>query len=161
MQRSLIAAALALGGVAFAPLAAAHVIVSPSAAPAGAYQTLAFKVGHGCAGSATTAITVQIPDGVASAKPMPKPGWTIVLADAPARTVTWRGGPLPDAYYDEFVLQIKAPETPGRLTFKVGQACETGRNDWAEAPGAGKFPAPVLEVTPVAPAAGEHAGHHH
>lgn len=169
--------------------AAAHVTVAPAAAPAGAYQTLAFKVGHGCEGSATTSIAVQLPEAVTGAKPMPKPGWTIALTEAKlalpvqshgktiasaVREIAWRGGPLPDAYYDEFVIQVKLPDAPGRYAFKVVQQCEQGRNEWIEtaASGAGKFPAPVLEVTggaapqPAAPAAAapvqapEHAHHH-
>lgn len=129
-----------------APLAHAHITVAPATAPAGAHQTLVFKVGHGCAGSATTGITVQLPEGV-TAKPMPKPGWIITLAP---REINWRGGPLPDAYYDEFTLQAKLPEAPGRLVFKVGQQCEKGRVDWADVAPESKTPAPVLEVLPAA-----------
>ena len=150
-----------------APLAHAHVTIDPPGAPAGAWQRLAFRVGHGCEGSATTAITVQIPDGVTGAKPMPKPGWTIAMLEAklaepvqshgkPVTTkvaeITWRGGPLPDAWYDEFVMQVKLPDTPGRFAFKVGQVCEKGRVDWVEMPAAGaraSAPAPVLEVLPL------------
>ncbi len=129
-----------------APLAHAHITVAPATAPAGSHQTLVFKVGHGCAGSATTSITVQLPEGV-TAKPMPKPGWTITLAP---REIAWRGGPLPDAYYDEFTVQAKLPDAPGRLVFKVGQQCEKGRMDWADITPESKTPAPVLEVTPAA-----------
>ena len=138
--------ALWIAALLAAPLAHAHIIVAPASAPAGAHQTLVFQVGHGCDGSATTGITVQLPDGV-TAKPMPKPGWTITIA---AREITWRGGPLPDAYYDEFTLQAKLPDAPGRYAFKVGQQCEKGRTDWADVDPASKTPAPVLEVTPAA-----------
>ena len=147
-----------------APLAHAHITIAPVSAPAGAYQTLVFKVGHGCDGSATTGITVQLPEGV-TAKPMPKPGWTINLVEgklatplqqhgktiaSAVREMTWRGGPLPDAYYDEFTLQAKLPDAPGSYVFKVGQQCEKGRVDWADVAPASKTPAPVLEVTPAA-----------
>ena len=58
-------------------VALAHITLDVSEAPAGtAYKTV-LRVGHGCEGAATTAIRVQIPDGVITAKPMPKPGWTI------------------------------------------------------------------------------------
>jgi uncharacterized protein YcnI len=107
-----------------------------------------------------------------------KPGWTIAVTEgklaAPVqshgKTVTtrvaelsWRGGPLPDAYYDEFVMQVKLPDAPGRYAFKVAQVCEKGRVDWTEMPAAGAHadaPAPALEVLP--PDAGM-AGmaHHH
>jgi uncharacterized protein YcnI len=138
--------ALWIAALLAAPLAHAHITVAPATAPAGAYQTLVFKVGHGCAGSATTGITVQLPEGV-TAKPMPKAGWTIALAP---REISWRGGPLPDAYYDEFTLQARLPDAPGRLVFKVGQQCEKGRVDWADVDPASKTPAPVLEVVPAA-----------
>jgi periplasmic copper chaperone A len=138
--------ALWIAALLAAPLAHAHITVAPATAPAGAYQTLVFKVGHGCAGSATTGITVQLPEGV-TAKPMPKAGWTITTAP---REIAWRGGPLPDAYYDEFTLQAKLPDAPGRLVFKVGQQCEKGRVDWADVDPASKTPAPVLEVVPAA-----------
>ncbi|MFS2016545.1 YcnI family protein [Massilia sp. CT11-108] len=138
--------ALWIAALLAAPLAHAHITVAPATAPAGAHQTLVFKVGHGCAGSATTGITVQLPEGV-TAKPMPKPGWTITLAP---REINWRGGPLPDAYYDEFTLQARLPEAPGRLVFKVGQQCEKGRMDWADVAPESKTPAPVLEVLPAA-----------
>jgi periplasmic copper chaperone A len=35
------------------------------------------RVGHGCEGSPTTAIRVQIPEGVIAVKPMPKAGWQV------------------------------------------------------------------------------------
>jgi hypothetical protein len=138
--------ALWIAALLAAPLAHAHITVAPASAPAGAHQTLVFKVGHGCDGSATTGITVRLPDGV-TAKPMPKPGWTITLG---GREITWRGGPLADAYYDEFTLQAKLPDAPGRYAFKVGQQCEKGRKDWADVVPESKTPAPVLEVTPAA-----------
>jgi uncharacterized protein YcnI len=147
-----------------APLAHAHITVAPASAPAGAYQTLVFKVGHGCDGSATTSITVSLPEGV-TAKPMPKPGWTLDLVEGKlatplqahgktitraVREITWRGGPLPDAYFDEFTVQARLPEVPGRYAFKVGQQCGKGRVDWAGVVPGSKAPAPVLEVVPAA-----------
>jgi uncharacterized protein YcnI len=138
-----------------APLAHAHITLEQSSAPAGAYQKLTFRVGHGCEGSATNSITVVLPEGVAGAKPMPKAGWRIGGA---AREISWNGGPLPDSQYDEFSMQVKLPETLGSYPFKVIQVCDKGRAEWSElATAAGvkaKFPAPVLEV--VAP-----AGHVH
>jgi uncharacterized protein YcnI len=135
-----------------APLAQAHISLEQTTAPAGAYQKLTFKVGHGCEGSATNAITVVLPEAVTSAKPMPKAGWTIVTGAV--REVSWRGGPLPDAQYDEFSMQVKLPDAVGKYYFKVVQVCDKGRAEWNELPGAAdtkvKFPAPVLEVVPAA-----------
>ncbi|MBC7454091.1 MAG: YcnI family protein [Massilia sp.] len=130
-----------------------------------------------CAGSATRGITVLLPEGVAGAKPMPKAGWTIATVDgvlkAPlmvhgvavssaVREVSWQGGPLADAQYDEFSLQIKVPDAAGKYYFKVSQVCEQGSVHWNEVPGAPgavmklKFPAPVLDVVPAAGQAHQH-----
>lgn len=146
-----------------AAAAQAHVSLDQKTASAGAYQKLTFRVGHGCDGSASTAITVTMPEGFNGAKAMPKPGWTISAANP--REISWKGGPLPDAQFDEFNLLVKLPDAPGMHVFKVVQQCEKGRVEWTELPGvAGKFPAPVLEVVPAAASAApmsDHAGMSH
>jgi len=150
----------------------AHVVLDQRTALVGSYYRGAFRVGHGCDGSATVAITVTLPDGIRGAKPMPKPGWTIErrvekLAkpyDSHGKTVTedvvaitWRGGPLPDAYFDEFAVQMQLPATPGAIWFKVLQQCEKGEIDWATIPASGtstrgiKAPAALLELSAVPP----------
>lgn len=147
----------------------AHVTLEQPTALAGSYYKAVFRVGHGCQGSPTTGLTITLPTGVVAAKPMPKPGWSLharigKLAqpyDNHGRTVTedvvavsWRGGPLADAHYDEFVIRVRLPQTPGPLYFKVAQFCERGRLDWVEIPAEGralkdyKTPAALLEVLP-------------
>lgn len=157
------------------PFAHAHIGLEQTTAIAGAYQKLTFKVGHGCEGSATNAITVLLPEAVTGAKPMPKAGWIISTVDAKlnapvvshgvtitsaVREVSWKGGPLPDGQYDEFSMQVKLPDAAGKYYFTVTQACDKGRAEWSEvtaAPGAKmKFPAPVLDVKPAAAAAHQH-----
>ncbi|MBC3919263.1 YcnI family protein [Undibacterium sp. CY18W] len=151
----------------FAQAASAHITLDQAKAPAGSYQKLTFKVGHGCDGSATHTLTVILPETVSGAKPMPKAGWKIDTVienlstpytshgktiSRDVREVSWSGGPLPDAYYDEFSIQVKLPDTAGKLAFKVLQLCEKGRLDWVEVPAEGqsgkslKTPAPVLEL---------------
>lgn len=168
----IIAALLFAAGL-VAPLAHAHIKLEQSSAPAGAYQKLTFKVGHGCQGSATNSITVVLPEAITGAKPMPKNGWTISTVDAKlaapimshgvaiasaVREVSWKGGSLPDAQYDEFSMQVKLPASVGKQYFKVIQVCDKGRAEWSESPGAAgaamKFPAPVLDI--VAPAGAAH-----
>ncbi|WLI90488.1 YcnI family protein [Massilia sp. R2A-15] len=113
-----------------APMAHAHITIEQTSAPAGAYQKLTFRVGHGCEGSATSGITVILPEAIARAKPMPKAGWAITIGE---RDVSWKGGPLPDAQYDEFVMQVKLPAAAGKQVFKVIQQCEKGRAEWTPA----------------------------
>lgn len=154
MKSTLILAAL------LAPFAAAHahVTLEQSSAQAGAYQKLTFRVGHGCQGSPTRAITVMLPESVTGAKPMPKFGWTVTGA---VREVKWSGGPLLDEHYDEFTMQVKLPADAGKVYFKVVQDCVKGSTAWDEMPGAAdvklKAPAPVLEILA---APGGHAHQH-
>jgi uncharacterized protein YcnI len=157
------------------PFAHAHIGLEQTSATAGAYQKLTFKVGHGCEGSATNAITVLLPEAVTGAKPMPKAGWTISTVEAKlaapvvshgvtitsaVREVSWKGGPLPDGQYDEFSMQVKLPDAAGKYYFKVTQACDKGRAEWSEVPAAPgakmKFPAPVLDLIPAAAPAHQH-----
>jgi uncharacterized protein YcnI len=140
-----------------APLAHAHVTIEQSSAPAGAYQKLTFRVGHGCKGSPTHTLTVTLPEGVSGAKPMPKAGWVL---SGGASQVSWKGGPLADAHYDEFSMQVKLPASVGRQYFKVTQLCDEGRMDWdaiGDASGARPAsPAPFIEIVPAAVGAAHH-----
>ncbi|MTV40957.1 YcnI family copper-binding membrane protein [Duganella radicis] len=142
-----------------ATAAQAHVTLDPSTATAGAYQKLAFRVGHGCDGKATTGLTVTLPDGATHAKPMPKPGWKIAVTDSGAlHEISWRGGSLPDAYFDEFVVQVKLSGEPGKLYFRVVQECGKVSVAWDEIAGEKmKAPAPVLDVLPAPAGAQAHA----
>lgn len=145
--------------------ASAHVTVQPAEADAGKYSQIAFTVPHGCAGSATVALRVKMPDGVSSVKPQMKPGWTVEIRkkklDAPLQTshgrtvtetvdeVSWRGGPLPDDLFDTFGLVMKLPDTPGKpLYFPAVQECEQGVTRWIEIPAAGQAPAALHEPAP-------------
>jgi periplasmic copper chaperone A len=171
-RRSLLSIALLA-----AASAQAHVTLETPQAAAGSYYKAVFRVGHGCAGSPVTQVIVHIPPGVQGAKPMVKPGWRIDIEraklDPPytshGRAITedvsqirFTGGPLPDAHYDEFALNVKLPEQAGPMHWKVSQVCEQGRIDWAELPQAGqslhdlKAPAALLDIVPAA-----HAGHAH
>lgn len=153
-----------------ASLAFAHAALEQREAKIGGAYKAVVKIGHGCEGSPTTSVRVDIPEGVIGVKPMPKPGWTITMqrgAYARAykhyhgdlsegvRQITWTGGPLPDDYYDEFVVSayIAGELTPGTtLYFPVTQTCEKGELAWTDIPAAGqdahdlKSPAATLKL---------------
>lgn len=152
-----------------ATAAQAHVTLENQQATIGSTYKATFRVPHGCDGSATVAIRVQIPAGVASVKPMPKPGWTVETiidkdqkisnghGEAPVvKEVRWSGGKLLDAHYDEFVLRAGLTDAlkPGTLYFPLVQECEKGVERWIEIPAEGKSagdykkPAPGLKLTP-------------
>jgi uncharacterized protein YcnI len=150
------------------PVAAAHIGPTPSSAPAGNTTIVGFAVGHGCEGSPTRQVTIQIPAGVTAAKPRPKPGWTISIKrgklpqpvkDFAGNTVTtgvlevtWTGGPLPDAYFDTFDIRLGMPDTPGKtIYFKTIQRCSKGLYRWIQIPVEGQpepdEPAPGVALT--------------
>ena len=163
----------AAGAVAVACTASAHVTLETREAPVGAPYKAVLRVPHGCDGAATTALRVRIPEGMIAVKPMPKPGWKIdtVSGKYPktysffhgaklsegVTEVSFSGGSLPDAYYDEFVVTgfIAGDLEPGTmLYFPVVQECEKGVHRWIEIPAAGKSPgdypspAPGLKLVP-------------
>ncbi len=154
-----------------------HIVLQDQAALANTSYRAAFRVGHGCNGSPTTAIKVSLPAGFRGAKPMPHAGWQVVAKTDKltepytshgkeithdVTEITWtansKADALPDSHYDEFVLRGSLPTEGGALWFKILQTCETGTNHWAEVPASGtstqglKSPAALLEVIPAGPA---------
>ncbi len=180
-MKNVAACALLISAGGYFCSATAHVVLEYQVAPAGASYKATFKVGHGCAGSPTRQIAVDIPAGVRGARPMPKPGWTLdVQREKLAQPytshgrsitedvvrVTWTAKTpedmLPNAHYDEFVLVATTPEKAGPVYWPVRQSCAEGQNNWTDVPQAGqklsdlKSPAALLEILP-----GAGAGAHH
>jgi periplasmic copper chaperone A len=150
--------------------ASAHITLENRQATIGAGYKAVFAVPHGCAGSATVKIRVQIPEGVIAVKPMPKPGWNVEVIKGKyaaeydfhgakstegVKEVVWSGGKLSDDNYDEFVISTfltggLKPNT--MLYFPVVQECEQGVSRWIDIPeedhGAheGKSPAPGVKL---------------
>lgn len=159
------------GATLVASSASAHITLENRQATIGSTYKAVFAVPHGCAGSATVKIRVQIPEGVIAVKPMPKPGWSVETVKGKystsyelhgatitegVREVTWSGGKLADDNYDEFVLSAYLtgslkPNTT--LYFPVVQECEQGTSRWIELPSEGKpaegkSPAPGVRLVP-------------
>jgi uncharacterized protein YcnI len=168
-KRSCLAALLALA----ASPASAHVSLETKQAAIGASYKAVFTVPHGCTGSPTVKLRVQIPEGVIAVKPMPKAGWSVDVVEgrytteydyhgnkvsSGAKEVVWSGGKLPDHNYDEFVMSTfltdgLKPNTT--LYFPVVQECEKGVSRWIEIPAEGvartnegKSPAPGVKLLP-------------
>lgn len=161
--------------------AQAHVTLEEPAAVANTGYKAVLRVTHGCEGSSTHTVRVQIPAGFLGTKPIPKPGWKLELQraklaepyeshgrkiDETVSEVIWRAQSpeafLADAHYDEFVLRGQTPAKPGVIWFKVQQLCEKGELNWAEVPSTGsstkglKAPAARLEVLPGMSGGGGH-----
>jgi uncharacterized protein YcnI len=164
-----LAGASALGLLIAAP-ASAHVTANPREAAANGYTKHDFRVGHGCDGSPTTKVAIQIPDGVISVKPQVVPGWTIAVTKGPitpyesegqtisegVKEVSWTGGPLPDEHMLEFGLSMKMPDKEGEtLYFPTVQTCQQGEHRWITIPVEGQEepdePAPAIKLTAAAP----------
>jgi periplasmic copper chaperone A len=149
----------------------AHITLEVGQAPLGSPYKAVFRVPHGCDGAATTALRIQIPEGVIAVKPMPKSGWGIELKSGKyAKTyknwgsdvssgvteVDFTGGNLPDAYYDEFVVTGTIADSfkvGDVIRFPVVQECGNAADRWIQVPAAGQKednlqrPAPSLTVT--------------
>ncbi len=164
------AAALAVVALS-ASAASAHVTVTPSTTAAGAYTVLTFSVGHGCEGSPTTKIAIQLPEEIPSVTPTINLGWNVQkvteklaepvkdahgneLTERVAQVVYTAKTPLADGFRDTFQLQVQIPEKEGEtLTFPVVQTCEKGETGWIETPADGQdpeeleAPAPAFAIT--------------
>jgi uncharacterized protein YcnI len=153
--------------------AAAHVYLEGKQATVGSSYKAVFAVPHGCSGSPTVKIRVQIPEGVIAVKPMPKAGWKVDVVEGQyantydyhgnklttgVKEVVWSGGNLPDHNYDEFVVSsflTDALKPNTTLYFPVVQECEKGVSRWIEIPAEGaahshedKSPAPGVKLLP-------------
>ncbi|MGB7177971.1 MAG: YcnI family protein, partial [Xanthobacteraceae bacterium] len=84
----------------------AHVTLAVKESPIGADYKAVFRVPHGCKGSATVKLSVDVPDGFLAVKPQPKPGWQIEIVKGPydkpyhlhrsevtegVKSITWSG----------------------------------------------------------------------
>ncbi|MCA9858270.1 MAG: YcnI family protein [Thermomicrobiales bacterium] len=167
-----VAGSLALGAV--LP-ASAHVVVSPSSTAAGSYSLLTFSFGHGCDGSATTELAIQIPEGVEIVRPAIDALWSIETVSAetdataesghaPISEVVFTANePVPDGYYASVQIQVQLPDgnEGDAIAFPVIQTCETGESAWIQIPDDGQSaddldtPAPVVTLS----AAVEGSGH--
>jgi len=149
-----------------------HVTIEQREAALGGPVKLTFRVGHGCGTSPTTKVRLRIPEGIIAVKPMPKPGWQVELVQGAyqktydffhgaklsqgVKEVAWTGS-LPDAYYDEFVINgfiARDAFTAGTTVyFPVVQECESGVHRWIEIPKPGAHdhlnePAPGIKLLP-------------
>ena len=169
----------ALLALAFPLAASAHVSATPTATAAGSSTVLTFSTAHGCEGSSTTQMTIDIPESITSVSPTMNPGWMVEkinvdlaapIDDGHGNEITTRVGqvsytattPLPDGFRDTFALSLQLPaDTAGEtLEFPVLQTCEVGETNWNESTSEGEdepaLPAPFMTVTE---AAGDGHGH--
>ncbi len=156
--------------------AAAHVYFNPAEAPSDGYATLNLEVPHGCEGSPTTKVRVQVPPSVPSVTPGRSPFWNITTKEGKKDKVELHGEtitsgvseivytarqPLPDGELDVLPVSLKMPAAKeGQVVyFPTVQECEKGETSWIQIPAEGESgeelesPAPAVTL---AAAEGEH-----
>src|SRR5262245_37336090 len=171
-MKSRLAATCAL--VLLAEAAHAHPSLLTREAAVGSPYKAVMSIPHGCEGSPTLKVRVEIPYGVIGVKPMPKPGWTVTTVRGPygrsypyyhgqtltegVREITW-SGKLADDNFDEFVFAGFLADTlpsDSKLYFPTHQECEKGAWHWTDIPKPGAdahalaAPAPGLTLLPAA-----------
>lgn len=152
-RASLAALALAAGAglaVAVPTVAFADVRAASDSAAAGGPALVTFTMSHGCDGSPTKVVTIDIPETIPTVAPTVYSGWNVekvmVPLDEPIETehdtLTERVGqvvytatdaPLADGYRAAFDLQVTMPdgEAGDRIEFPTTQTCEVGTATWA------------------------------
>lgn len=112
-------------------VAQAHVVVRPSDAKTGAYQTFSVSVPVE-KDSPTVKVKLDIPMGVTSVTPTVKPGWTIQTEKhdedevTMVNAITWTGGEIGVGLRDEFTFSAKTPDQPTDLQWKAYQTYKDG-----------------------------------
>ena len=151
--------------------ASAHVTTTPSTTSAGAFTVATFSVPHGCEGSPTTKVEIQVPESVLSVTPTRNPFYAVEktiqkldepVTDAHGNEVTERVAsivytadtPLPDGERDTFELSFQVPDAEGEvLAWPTIQTCQKGETDWTQVPADGQdaeeleTPAPAFVIT--------------
>jgi uncharacterized protein YcnI len=172
LRRLAVLPAAGVIALAIAGPASAHVTVASNVTAAGGEAILTFSVPHGCDGSATTKISIKMPDDVVEATPTRNPFYDVEKVTKKLATpITAEDGdqitekvdqiiytartPLPDGERDSFEVGLDIPEGDAgtSLVFPTVQTCEKGETAWTEIPAAGaaedsvEHPAPAFEVT--------------
>ncbi|WP_051222937.1 YcnI family protein [Agrococcus lahaulensis] len=145
---TVIAAALVLA----APVAAsAHVHAEPTSTEPGARADIAFAIGHGCDGSPTTAVEIEVPAEIAAVGLIANPGWDVAIdtADGTRTVVFTAEEPLPDGVRDTLELSATLPddaEDGTVLAFPTRQLCEVGESAWTDLDQSSDTPAPIVTI---------------
>jgi uncharacterized protein YcnI len=177
----LVLAGAAIGLIALAGPAFAHVKVSPTTAQQGSTAELTFRVPNEESRAATVELQLQVPTAhpIAQFLVKPVPGWTISVQtlqlDKPLVTddgsfstavseVTWKGGTIEPGQYQDF--SVSADPLPSGISQLVFKAIQTYSNGdvvrWIDLSQPGQpepeHPAPVLTLTTAGAGAGTPAG---
>jgi uncharacterized protein YcnI len=170
LKTTTVAAASAALTLALAGTAGAHVTAAPGEGASDGFTTQTFSVGHGCEGSPTTQLRIQVPPSVATATPIVHPLWDVSTKEGKKDPVELHGekitsgvseivytakDPLPEGRLAQFAVSLKLPagEEGDVLHFPTVQKCEKGAHRWIQIPAEGESgeeleePAPSVVLT--------------
>jgi uncharacterized protein YcnI len=164
MRLSILAGAAGLvlvSGLVASSIAEAHVSLASGPAQAAKSQKITFGVGHGCEGSDTVKVRVEIPAGVTSVRALfsdfGKPN--VIKNGTTVTAVEWTKSDADvlagdDAYY-ELTIRARVPDAAfTQLQFNVIQTCRSATGvettaAWDQPPGSTTGnPAPMLVIAP-------------
>jgi uncharacterized protein YcnI len=167
--------------VALSASAAAHVSIEEDEVVAGSSAIVTLAFSHGCEGSPTTQVRIQMPESIPTVSPTINANWDVEkvtetldtpiegshgeqITERVSEVVYTARTPVPDGFRDTFELSITVPDAVGQtIYFPTIQTCETGESAWIEIPAEGQdhdeleSPAPGVTVV----AAGEDASGDH
>jgi uncharacterized protein YcnI len=128
--------------------APAHVEPQVSEAPAGSRTTFSFVVEHGCDGSPTVEVAIQIPEGAFDVVPVEQAGWVGTVEQGTQPVVRFAGGPLAADVEGTFGFELVTPNLPGQtVLFPTVQTCEEGEIAWIDPAEVAEEPAPRVRLT--------------
>ncbi|MDI3287001.1 DUF1775 domain-containing protein [Polyangium sp. 15x6] len=163
MKNKLLSFSAIAGVLAASASAQAHISAVSPTAVAGKTIVVELGVGHGCEGSDTYALTVDIPKGMTSVRPMGSDfGKTSLTYDAadPAlvTSLTWQkddADALPgDTNYYKIAFRARVPSTPfTSIYYKIHQVCRAADAtlsyaEWVALPGEMGEPAAAQAIVP-------------
>ena len=181
--RALAALGAGLGlAVAVSATAAAHVSIEEDEVVAGSSAIVTLAFSHGCEGSPTTEVRIQMPETIPTVSPTINANWDVEkvtetldtpiegdhgeqITERVSEVVYTARTPVEDGFRDTFELSVTIPEDAAGQTlyFPTIQTCAAGESAWIEMPAADQnaddleSPAPsVLVVEATEDAGGDH-----
>ncbi len=155
---SIITAVMAFAVIAFPVSALAHVVVQPNQVGVAARQTFNVSVPNESETAEVVGVRLVIPEGLESARPNAKPGWTVNLKkegigeEAKVTEIIWTsaGGTVPVSLRDDFFFGAKAPAAEAELQWKAYETYSDGTIvAWDQAPKEGDEAVKPYSVTKV------------
>lgn len=124
------AAAAAIGfATTLASPASAHVEAQGETAADG-LTTVTFSFSHGCNGSPTNSLKVELPPTTNEVKPENPPSWSSTVDRS---QLTWIGGPITDHDPGAFTATMRLVGSKGETVYlPTVQGCEQGEDPWIE-----------------------------